>query len=72
MLERYGLRSPEQIVDFYAEHLLAVPLPADKRAELVKYLRGDRQRFDPQARATLARIRATIHLLCSTPEFQLN
>ncbi len=72
VLERYGLRSPEQIVDFYAEHLLAVPLPADKRAELVKYLRGDRQRFDPQARATLARIRATIHLLCSTPEFQLN
>ncbi len=72
VLERYELRTAGQIVDFYAEHLLAVPLPEDKRAELVTYLQGDAKRFDPTARATLDRVRTTIHLLCSTPEFQLN
>jgi len=72
IIERYELRTPEQVVDFFAEHLLAVPLPEAKRAELIRYLRGDERRFDPTRKATLARVWATVHLLCSTPEFQLN
>lgn len=70
-LRERNLRSPESIVDFFAKHLLATDLPAEKRRMLVEYLRGTEKRFDVTARRTVDRIRRTIHLICSTPEFQV-
>ncbi|MBW7905741.1 MAG: DUF1800 domain-containing protein [Phycisphaerae bacterium] len=66
-----GLTTPEQIVDFYAGHLLAAPLPAAKREELVRYLAGPDGRFTLSAPQAAGRIRTMIHLLLSTPEYQM-
>lgn len=63
--------SAPEIVDFFAARLLAVPLPASKKEVLVAYLQGGRAPFDPKARNAAARIRTMIHLMCSTPEYQL-
>lgn len=71
-IERYHLADAEAVVDFLSQHLLAVPLAADKRAALIVYLRGQEQAFDPADRETLGRVRRVMHLLCSTPEYQLN
>ncbi|MEP0847238.1 MAG: DUF1800 domain-containing protein [Phycisphaerae bacterium] len=70
-LTERNLRSPEQVVDFLAEHLLATKLPPEKRQLLVDYLRANEKRFDATARRTADRIRRTMHLICSTPEFQV-
>lgn len=70
-LRERNLQSPESIVDFFAKHLLATDLPAEKRQLIIEYLRGTEKRFDVTARRTVDRIRRTIHLICSTPEFQV-
>lgn len=57
-------RSPEQIVDHFGALLLAAPLDAACRAELVAHFRtsdGDAE----------TRVRRLIHLLMSTPNYQL-
>lgn len=66
------LETAEQIVDFYAAHLLARPLPSAKRDQLVRYLQGDGPAFDVKSPAAAQRLRTTVHLLCSTPEYQMN
>jgi uncharacterized protein (DUF1800 family) len=57
-------RNPEQIVDQLAERLLAVPLAADQRADLVSYMKKPAD--DP-----LAQVRGLIHLIMSSPNYQL-
>jgi hypothetical protein len=59
-MDRFDLRSNGELVDWLCELLVAVPLPADVREQLV----GRMQRDD----AGLAR---AIHLLGALPEFQL-
>lgn len=72
MIKRENLRTAGEIVDFSAGHLLAVPLPADKRAVLIDYLKGEDAAFQPDGRRGAARVRAMIQLLVSTPEYQMN
>ena len=72
LLSAQKLESPEDIVDFYAGHLLAVRLSADKRQALVDFLTGDDARTRRRAPSKAARVRAMIHLMMSTPEYQLN
>ncbi len=59
-----------EVVDRLAGRLLAVPLSADKRETLVDYLNG-KDGFDPSAKNVDERLRKVIHLICSTPEYQL-
>jgi hypothetical protein len=64
LLEQKGILSAEAIIDHLAELLVAVPLAAGVRAKLVATLeQGGSSR--PQ------RLRQTLHLLGSLPEFQL-
>ncbi|MCK6461221.1 MAG: DUF1800 domain-containing protein, partial [Planctomycetes bacterium] len=63
-----GLSTPQEIVDFYAAALLAVPAPAELRKTLVGYLDGlDLSRPDAKAR-----LHGMLRLLVSTPEFQIH
>ncbi len=70
VMESRGLKSAEEIVDFYMQQLLSAPLSAEKRGLLVEFLSGEGE-FDVTARGAGAKIRAMIHLMCSTPEFQV-
>jgi hypothetical protein len=72
LIRAQALETPEQIVEFFAAHLLAVPLSDEKRAELAGYLRDESGKFDVNQKRAAQRIRTMIHLLCSTPEYQLN
>ncbi|MBL8879921.1 MAG: DUF1800 domain-containing protein, partial [Phycisphaerales bacterium] len=72
MLRDRGVTGAEQIVDFFAANMLAVPLPGAKRERLVNYLTDGGAAFDFNATAATERIRNMVHLLCSTPEYQLN
>lgn len=69
------LLTGEEVVDYFAGNLLAVPLPAAKREQLVKYLAGDKPdavAFDASAKDAPQRLRTLVHLICSTPEYQMN
>ena len=66
-----GLQTAEQIVAHFVRRLLAVPLSAAKRQELTKYLLNGGETFDLTGRRAAARVRTMIHLLCSTPEYQM-
>ena len=70
VLQTQDLHSPEQVVDFYIEQLLPVPLAAEKRQELVDYLRV-KNGVDVDSPQTVPRIRMMLHLLVSTPEYQM-
>jgi len=71
-LQQRALTSPAAVVDFYADLLLAVPLHEDKRRTLVDYLAGPDGDFSLDRRDTAARVRETLHLLMSTPEYQMH
>jgi uncharacterized protein (DUF1800 family) len=64
LLDRQSLKSSGEIVDFLAELLIAVPLPTDVREQLVSSL-------DQPGAPRLVRLKQTLHLLGSLPEFQL-
>lgn len=64
------LTTAPQVVQFYHDHLLAVPLTTEQRMALVEYLEEDGP-FDGLARGAVDKVRTVIHLLCSTPEYQL-
>lgn len=70
-VELYALRDAEQIVDFLLEHLLAAPFPPEKRDLLVAYLEDGRAGARLDRERAASRIRTLVHLICSTPEFQL-
>lgn len=70
-LRSLGLRSAEQIVEHYQSLLLAVPLSSEKSDALVRYLRAGGE-FNLDAPEAAKRVRNMLHLLCSTPEYQLN
>lgn len=73
MVRKHELRSADEIVDFLCRFLLSRPLDAPKREHLITYLSGGAGKtFDVSAKDAADRIRTTMHLVCSTPEFQLN
>jgi uncharacterized protein (DUF1800 family) len=63
-VERLGLRSNVECVDWLSELLVAAPLEAEVRGQLIERLEMDRARHP----GALARV---IHVLGSLPEFQL-
>ena len=72
LLSERNLESSEDIVDLYSGHLLAVRLSPDKRMALVEFLNGDNARTRRRAASKVARVRTMIHLMMSTPEYQMN
>jgi hypothetical protein len=72
------LSSPEQFVTYFANFLLDGNLPEERKAVLVDYLAV--RDTSPGARVTLGngtsyplnRIRGTLYLLMTLPEYQLN
>lgn len=72
LLQDRKLSGAEEIVDFFTAHLLAVPLPGAKRERLVHYLTSGGATMDLNTAGSAERIRSMVHLLCSTPEYQLN
>lgn len=70
MAER-GLTTPKEIVGFFARRMLAVKMPDDQRAKLVAFVAGEDGDFSPSKRQDIHRVRTMIHLLMSTPEYQL-
>ncbi len=71
VLRDHDLHTPAEVVDFFAQHLLAVPLTADCRQTLVDFLASGGP-LDPLRPAAAQRVRTLVQLLCSTPEYQLN
>lgn len=71
-LRKRDLDTPAEVVDFYASQLLARPLDSRKRDALVTYLSQAGATLNLADRKTARQIRMTLHLLCSSPEFQLN
>ncbi len=65
-----NLTTAEEVVDFFAARLLAVPLPAGQRDRLVAFA-SQGQPFDLRQNRARRRVRTLIHLLMSTPEYQL-
>lgn len=72
LLRNLELKNADQIVEYYANHLLVNPLDSDKRTQLVNYLSGDKNSFSLDDKQAAQRIRMMLDLLCSTPEYQLN
>lgn len=70
-LRSAGVSSAAEIVDFYAAHLLAGPLAPAKRERLIEYLTGPDGHFSLDEERAGERVRTMVHLLCSTPEFQM-
>lgn len=71
LLAERGLSSPQQIVNFFARRLLAVPPTRELRAKIISFLRGEKDDFSTAQRDDVNRVRTLIHLLMSTPEYQL-
>ncbi len=71
LLESRASASADEVVDFLVAHLLAAPLGPGKRDQLVHYLREGGP-LDLSKPASEQRVRTMVHLLCSTPEYQLH
>ena len=71
-LTENGVKSAEEIVDYYARHLLAVPLVSDKRQLLIDFLKPGSGKARRKSPGKAARVRGMIHLMMSTPEYQMN
>jgi len=64
LAERCGATSPEEVVDWLLELLVAVPIPRDARTPLVKLAGSNRGDAN-------ARVGKVIHAMSLLPEFQL-
>lgn len=72
LLRERGVRTAEDAVALFVSHLCAGGLPAAKQAELVRYLQGDDGKFSLDDKDAEERLRTALHLLLSTPEYQMN
>lgn len=74
ILKRYDLKTPSAIVDHFARRLLAVPLDETAKKKLENYfalqLGGEKKGSEIEHLANV--VRGLIHLMMSSPEYQLN
>lgn len=72
ILERYNLHTPEEIVDHFIQRLLGQPLDDESRQALIERLRERKvhHKETPKEEVDQA-IRGLIHLIISTPEYQV-
>ncbi len=76
MVKAKDLSQPDEIVDVLSRTFLAVNLPSTSRAELISYLNtdtfGKSSAFDIERWDASRRLKGMLHLLFSTPEYQIN
>lgn len=64
LCDKHQLKKPDQIVDWLQEMLLAVKLPEDVRQSLIRKIETGQENREQ-------RLRNTLHMFCTLPEFQL-
>ena len=66
--------STEEAVDYFSRRLLSVPLSAERRAAVLQFMQhevgGDRLDYDSEMLPTA--LQRLVHLILSSPEYQLN
>lgn len=76
LLDGKNLATPEQLADYFIGLLLDGNAPADQRGALINYLRlddkGQPATFTLNARTLDSKVRGLIHLVASTPLYQLS
>jgi hypothetical protein len=79
IVNRNKIDSPEHFVDYFASFLLDGNLEADRRQQLIDYFTtGDTSRGGQQITLaggrsySLNRVRGTLYLMMTSPEYQLN
>lgn len=72
LVRQRGVATAEDAVGFLVSHLCAGGLPTAKQAELVRYLPGEDGKFALDEKDAEDRLRTVLHLLLSTPEYQMN
>ncbi|GHO54735.1 DUF1800 domain-containing protein [Ktedonobacter robiniae] len=78
IVDSQKISSPEQFVTYFANFLLDGNLPAERKTVLVDYLttrdtsRGASVKFGNGTSYPLNRVRGTLYLLMTLPEYQLN
>lgn len=75
LLQKQGLRSAEDIVDYFAELLIENDLPGSARRKLIAYLNGtassSRSRIDTGGPVTETKLRGLVQLIMTLPTYQL-
>ena len=73
-MRAHDLRTTEQVVDYFLARFLSVPIRAAERRMLVEFLNEDLGTADiPTADSYLEdSLRLLVHLIMSTPEYQLS
>ncbi len=71
-LRKYRLRTADGLVDHYAQRLLQMSLPRERKAELVAFVELGTETFNENAPDAPDRVRRLVHLILSMPEYQLN
>jgi hypothetical protein len=73
MVEAAGLRTTPEVVDYFAGRLLSVALDAGERQRLIDFLTGELGGDQVAAAGTYLEepLRMLLHLIMSTPEYQL-
>jgi hypothetical protein len=73
MVEAAGLRTTPEVVDYFAARLLSVALDAGERQRLIDFLNGELGGDQVAAAGTYLEepLRMLLHLIMSTPEYQL-
>jgi hypothetical protein len=73
MVEAAGLRTTPQVVDYFGGRLLSVPLEAGDRQRLIEFLTGELGTDQVAVAGSYLEepLRMLLHLIMSTPEYQL-
>lgn len=71
-----NLKTADEVVSYFSEHCLSVPLPDETRLELLSHLNhdliGDESPFVADRWDASRRVKGMLHLFFSTPEYQMN
>ena len=79
VVKTHQLNTPQQFVDHFSSFLLDSELPSDRRTQLLDYFtsqdsvsRGAPITLGNGTSYPLGRVRGTLYLMMSSPEYQLN
>lgn len=73
MAKKAGVQSPREAVDYFSRRFLSVPLPQSDREAIVAFLEKQilSDRLDYSSPALERALRQAVHLILSSPEYQL-
>jgi hypothetical protein len=73
MVTRAGLKTTTEVVDYLLARFLRTSLAADERQALIDFLTKElgSDRLEPSASYMEEPVRLLVHLIMSTPEYQL-